>query len=105
MTGVRITAPLAARLRPERSHGLIALRHKFGDATMIPEGGELERFDTLFAAGLVRSGRREGFGVFVILEGLLSASFELFFGRLSGAVDDRDTAIVQRGERCEVLLN
>ncbi len=77
---------------------LVPLSNKFGDAVVVLERSEPEGFDTLLAAGLVGCRVRERFGVFVILEGLLCAGFELFLCGLSGTVDDRDTAIVQLGK-------
>jgi len=77
---------------------LVPLSNKFGDAAVVLERGEPEGFDTPLAAGLVGCRVRERFCIFVILEGLLCAGFELIPCGLSGAVDDRDTAIVQRGK-------
>lgn len=83
---------------------LVALSNKVGGTAVVLKSGEPEGFDTLLAARLIRSRVRKRFGVFVVLERLLCAGFELFPRGLRGAVDDRDTAIVQWGEHCEVLL-
>lgn len=77
---------------------LVPLSNEFGDAAVVLERGEPEGFDTLLAAGLIRCRVRERFCVVFILEGLLCAGFKLLLCGLSGTVDDRDTAIVQRGK-------
>jgi len=77
---------------------LVPFSNNFGETAVVLERNEPEGFDTPLAAGLVGCMVRERLGGFVILEGLLFAGFEFFLCGLSGAVDDRDTAIKQLGK-------